>query len=154
MFGAILQLMIPAIALARERDGSKRNQHVIEEQHNVGPLMPNDKPLAMIEGLGVFWMQTGAMLECTIDDNRNGPGQLVQLVPGFSYLPGLFLGEAFQGRDCDLAMGFQHLRKLGLVPSGKPGGFLEGMFPGHDHQKQEVARADVCNPTAPLLKEP
>src|SRR5437899_9080389 len=142
MFGSILQLMIPAIALAIERDGSKRNQHVIEEQHNIGPLMSNDKPLAMVEGLGVFWMQTGAMLECTIDDNRNGPGQLVQLLPGFSYLPGLFLGEAFQGRDCDLAMGFQHLRKLGLVPSGKPGGFLEGIFPGGSVLKVEMAILD------------
>jgi len=144
MVGAILQRMILAIALALERDGSKRNQPGIEEQHHGGPLMPHDNPLAMMDGLGVFWMQTGAMLEGTIDDNRNGPGQLGPLLPGFSYLPGLLRGAAFQGRDCDLAMGLQHLRKLGLVPSGKPGGFLEGMCPGHDHQKQEVTRADVC----------
>jgi hypothetical protein len=105
--------------------------------------MPHDKSLAMIKCLGVCWMQTRAMLERTIHDNRKIPGQLFQLVPGFGHLLRLFLREALQRRDCDLAMGFQHLRELGFMPSGKPGGFLERMFPGHDHQKQEVTRADV-----------
>ena len=116
----------------------------MEEQHDSGPLMPHDTSLSMLAGLGVFWMQTGALLERTIHDKRNIPGQLFQLVPGFGYLLGLFLGEAVERIHCDFAMGFQHLRALGFVPSGKPGGFLEGMFPGHDHQKQKVTRADVC----------
>jgi hypothetical protein len=38
--------MIPAIALAIERDGTKRNEHVIEEQHDIGPLMADDKAVA------------------------------------------------------------------------------------------------------------
>jgi hypothetical protein len=143
MLGAILQLTIPTIALALERDGTKRDQHVMEEQHDIGPLMTNDKSLPMIERFGVFGMQTGATLERTIHYYRNLPGQLCQLLPGFRNLLGLFLGKALQRRDCDLAMGFQHLRELGFMPSGKPGGFLERMFPGHDHQKQEVTRADV-----------
>jgi hypothetical protein len=88
----------------------------MEEQHDIGPLMTNNKALAMIECLGVFWMQTGAMLERTIHDNRNIPGQLFQLLPGFGNLLGLFLGEALQRIDCNIAMGFQHLRKLGAVP--------------------------------------
>src|SRR5712692_7950163 len=96
MLSAIRQRMIPAIALAIERDGTKRNQHVLEDQHDIGPLMTNDKSLAMIERLGVFWMQTGAMLERTIHDNRNIPGQLLQLLPGFGNVLGLFLGEALQ----------------------------------------------------------
>src|SRR5215471_16619250 len=91
MLGALLQLMISAIALTVVRDGSKRYQHVLEEQHNIGPLMPNDKSLPVIECLGVFWMQTGALLERTIHDKRNIPGQLFQLLPGFGYLLGLFL---------------------------------------------------------------
>src|SRR5215510_8096663 len=127
--------MIPAIALAIERDGTKWNQHVIEDQHDIGPLMTNDKSLAMIERLGVCWMQTGAMLERTIHDNRNIPGQLWQLLPGFGHMLGVLLGEVYQRRDCDLAMGFQHLRELGFVPPGKPGSFLERMFSGRDHQK-------------------
>ena len=135
MLGAILQLMIPAITLAIERDGTKRNQHVMEEQHDIGPLMPNDKSLPMIERFGVFWMQTGATWERTIHDNRNLPGQLFQLVPGFGNVLGLFLGKALQRIDGDLAMGFPHLRELGFVQSRKPGGFLERMFRGHDHQK-------------------
>src|SRR6266446_8927138 len=143
MLGAIRQLMIPAIALAVARDGTKRDQHVMEEQHDIGPLMPNDKALAMIEGLGVFWMQTGAMLERTLHDNRTIPGQLWQLLPGFGHVLGVFLGEVFQRRDRDLAMGFQHLRALGFVPPGKPGSFLERMFSGRDHQKYEGTRADV-----------
>src|SRR5262249_30739825 len=46
-------------------------------------------------------------------------------------------------RDGDRAMRLQHLRALGWVPSGKPGGFLKSMLRGHDHQTQEVTRADV-----------
>src|SRR5262245_39776412 len=143
MLGAILQLMIPAIALAIERDGTKRNQQVMEEHHDIGPLMPNDKSVPMIERFGVFWMQTGATLERTIHDNRNSPGQLFQLLPGFGNLLGLLLGKPLQRRGCDRAMGFQHLRALGFVQSGNPGGFLESMFRGHNHQKQEITRADV-----------
>ena len=55
---------------------------------------------------------------------------------------GLFLGEALQRIDGDLAVGFQPLRELRFVQSGKPGGFFEGMFRRHDHQKEEVTRAD------------
>ena len=134
--------MIPAIALAIERDGTQWNQHVIEEQHDIGPLMPNDTSLAMIEPLGVCWMQTGAMLERTIHDPRNLPGQLFQLLPGLGNVLGLFLGEARQRIDRDLAVGLQHLRELRFVQSGKPGGFFEGMFRGHDHQKQQLTGAD------------
>jgi len=65
----------------------------------IGPLMTNDKSLAMIERLGVFWMETGAMLERTIHDNRNIPAQLFQLVPGFGNLLRLFLGETLQRID-------------------------------------------------------
>jgi hypothetical protein len=135
MLSAIRQLMVPAIALAIEGDGTKRNQQVIEEQHDIGPLMPNDKALPMIERFGVFWMQTGTMLERTIHDNRYLPGQLPQLLPGVGNLLGLFLGEALQRSDCDRAMSFQQLRELRFVQAGKPGGFLKRMFRGHDHQK-------------------
>jgi len=115
MLSAIRQLTVPAIALAIKGDGTKRDQQVIEEHYDIGPLMPHDQSLPIIECLGVFWMQTGAMLERTIHDNRDRPGQLVQLVPGFGKVLGLVLGEAFQRRDCDLAMGLQHLRELGFV---------------------------------------
>src|SRR5215467_9488809 len=141
MLSAIRQLMIPAVALAIERDGTKRDQQVIEEQHNIGPLMPNDKALPMIERLGVFWMQTGTMLERIIHDNRKSLGKLFQLLSGFGHLLSLFLGEALQCIDCDLAMGFQQLRELGFMQSSKPGGFLEGMFCGHDHQKEQITGA-------------
>jgi len=49
MLGAVLQLTLPAIALAIERDGPKRNQQVMEEQHDIGPWMPNDKSVPMLE---------------------------------------------------------------------------------------------------------
>src|SRR5215467_1548208 len=143
MLRAIRQLTVPAIALAIEGDGTKRDQHVIKEQHDIGPLMPNDKALPMIERFGVFWMQTRTMLERTIHDNRYLPGQLPQLLPGVGNLLGLFLGETLQRSDCDRTMSFQQLRELRFVQAGKPGGFLKRMFRGHDHQKQEVTHADV-----------
>src|SRR5215470_5380060 len=143
MLRLIRQSMIPAIALAIERDGTKRNQHVIDDSYDIGPLMADDKAVAMIEPLGVFRMQTGPVLERTIDYEGYFPGQTLALVQDFGNGLGLLLGEPLQRIDCDSAMGFQHLRELGFVQSGKPGGFLERMFPGHDHQKQEVTRADV-----------
>ena len=59
--------MLAAVALAIEGDGVKWNEDVIEDQDDVGPLMPEDKALAMIKFLGVFWCQTGAMLQGAID---------------------------------------------------------------------------------------
>ena len=38
---------------------------------------------------------------------------------------------------------FQHLGELGFVQSCKPGGVFEGMFRGHDHQKEEIAGTDL-----------
>ena len=40
-------------------------------------------------------------------------------------------------------MAFQHLRELGFVKSGKARGFLERMFRGHHHQKQEITCTDT-----------
>jgi hypothetical protein len=57
MLGAILQLTIPAVALAIKRHGTKRDQHVIEEQHDIGPLMTNDKVerLSSVETATLLW---------------------------------------------------------------------------------------------------
>src|SRR6266571_8059393 len=104
--------------------------------------MADDKAVAMIEPLGVFRMQTGPVLERTIDYKYYFPGQTLALVQGFGNVLGLLLGEALQRIDGDSAMGFQHLRELGFVQSRKPGGFFEGMFRGHDHQKQQITGAD------------
>jgi hypothetical protein len=104
--------------------------------------MADDKAVAMIEPLGVFRMQTGPVLERTIDYKYYFPGQTLALVQGFGHVLGVFLGEALQRIDGDSAMGFQHLRALGCVQSRKPGGFFEGMFRGHDHQKQQITGAD------------
>src|ERR1700704_260467 len=104
--------------------------------------MAEDKAVAMIEPLGVFRMQTGPVLERTIDYEGYFPGQPLALVQGFGNVLGLLLGEVLQRIDGDSAMGLSHLRALGFVQSGKPGGFFEGMFRGHDHQKQQITGAD------------
>lgn len=46
-------------------------------------------------------------------------------------------------RDGDWGVGVQKLTALGFVSSRKTGGFFEGMFPGHDHQKKEIADAHL-----------
>jgi hypothetical protein len=115
----------------------------MEEQHDIGPLMTDDTSLAMIERLGVFWRETGALLERTLHANRPVPGQLLQLLPGCGYVLGVLLREAVQRLHCNLAMGFPHLRAWGLVQSSKPGSFLERRLPGRDHQQEEITRADV-----------
>ena len=105
MLRLIRQSMIPAIALALERDGTKRNEHVIDDEHDIGPLMAEDKAVAMIEPLGVFRMQTGPVLERTIDYEGYFPGQTLARVQGFGNVLGLLLGEVLQRIDGDRAMG-------------------------------------------------
>jgi hypothetical protein len=114
----------------------------MDDEHHIGPLMADDNAVAMIEPRGVFRMQTGPVLERTIDYECSFPGQTLALVQGFGNVLGLLLGEALQRRDGDSALGFQHLRALGFVQSGKPGGVFEGMLRGHDHQKQQLTGAD------------
>jgi hypothetical protein len=67
MLRVIRQRMIPAIALALEWDGTKWDQHVMDDEHALGPRMADDKAVAMLEPLGVFRMQTGPVLERTLD---------------------------------------------------------------------------------------
>ena len=82
------------------------------------------------------------MLERTIDYEGYFPGQTLALVQGFGNVLGLLLGETLQRIDRDIGMLFPYLREWGFVQSRKPGGFFEGMFRRHDHQKEEVTRAD------------
>src|SRR6516165_6098673 len=53
------EFMWLAVALAIEGNRLEGNQHVAQHQDDVGPLMPDDIPLAVLECLGVFRMQTG-----------------------------------------------------------------------------------------------
>jgi len=74
MFAWILESMRLAIPLAIEGDGPQRNQHVAQDQDNIGPLMPDDIPFAVMERFGVFRMQTGPVLQRTVDDDHDFPG--------------------------------------------------------------------------------
>ena len=65
------------ITFAIEGDRRERNQRVVEKKHNIGPLMADDKPLAMIEGFGIFRMHTGTMLDRTINQDRYLPGKTI-----------------------------------------------------------------------------
>lgn len=118
--------------------------------------MPDDKPLAMIERLDVFRMQTGPMLEGAIDDDDNFPGQFFDLIEGFGKPLGLFFGEALQRIDRNMMMVFQQLRELGFAKATKPCGFFERMLCRHDHEKEKITGTNplkaltdsdmTCNP--------
>jgi hypothetical protein len=62
MLSLIVKSMFPAIPLAIVGDRTKWNQHIIDHQDNIGPLMLDDIPFAMIKLLGVFRMGA-ALLE-------------------------------------------------------------------------------------------
>jgi hypothetical protein len=136
------QRLLPALALALERDGTPRHPPVREAQPESGPRMPHDTSLAMLERLGVCWRPTGALWKRTLHDHRPMPGQPVHLVPGLGTGRGWLLGAARARRAGAMAMGLQPLRAWGCVPSGQPGGFCEGMLRGHDQQKQQITGAD------------
>jgi hypothetical protein len=147
MFTVIGQTMRLAIRLAIERNRPQRHQQVPQEQDDIGPLMTDDIPLAVIERLGVFRMQTGPVLQRRVDDDHDFPGQAVDPFERFGTLPSLCFGETFERRDSHLGMRLQHFRKKGWMQSGKPGSLLEGMLRGDDHEQEQIAGA---NPLKPL----
>src|SRR5712691_538638 len=67
MLALILEIMCLAVALAREGNRLKGNQDVAQNQDDVGPLMTDDIPLAVVERLGVFRVETGSVLQGGVD---------------------------------------------------------------------------------------
>lgn len=74
MLGLIIKSMLQTIGLTLGGNRTKGNQYAVDDQDDIGPLMADDIPFAMIELLGVFRMQTCTMLAGTLQDNRNFPG--------------------------------------------------------------------------------
>src|SRR5262249_41089117 len=142
----IRELLCLAVALAIEGNRLEGNQDVAQNQDDVGPLMTDDIPLAVIERLGVFRVQTGPVLQRTVDEDHDLPGQAVDPFERLGKLPGLCFGETVQRRDGHLGMSVQHFRKEGGMQSGTPGGFLEGMLRGDDHEKEQIAGANALKP--------
>ena len=70
--------------------------------------MADDIPLAVIECFGVFRVQTGPVLQRTVDDDHDFPGQSVDPLKHLGKLPGLCFGEILQRRDRHLGMRLQH----------------------------------------------
>jgi hypothetical protein len=147
MLAVIHEIMRLAVALAIEGNRLEGNQDVAQNQDDVGPLMTNDIPLAMVERLGVFRVETGPVLQRTVDEDHDLPGQPFDAWERLGTLPRLCFREMFQRGDSHLGMRFQEVRKEGCMQSRKPGGFFEGMFRCHDHQKEQIAGT---NPLKPL----
>ena len=147
MFALIREIMRLAVALAIEGNRLEGNQDVAQNQDDVGPLMTNDISLAMIERFGIFRVQTGPVLQRTVDEDDDLPGQPFDALERLGQLSGLCFREIFQRGDGHLGMRFQQVRKEGFMQSGKPGGFFEGMFRCRDHQKEQIAGT---NPLKPL----
>ena len=67
MFALIRESMRLTIPLALEGNWPQRNQYATQNQDDSGPLMTDDIPLAVIERLGVFRVQTGPVLQWAVD---------------------------------------------------------------------------------------
>ena len=94
MLSLIVKIVLQTIRFTIVGDRRQRNEHVIDDQDDIGPLVTDDKAFAVIELLGVFRMQTGTMLERAVNENGNFPGQTFQVMQRFGKLRGLLLGEA------------------------------------------------------------
>ena len=112
MLSLIRKSLRQAIRFALVGNRTKWNEHVVDDQDDIRPLMADDLPFSMIELLGVFWMQTCTTLECTLHYNRHFPGETFQVLQRLGKLLGLFLGEALYCRDRNLGMGLQHFTEL------------------------------------------
>ena len=93
MFAVIRERMGLAVALAIEGNRLEGYQGIAQNQDDVGLLMTDDIPLAMIERFGVFRVQAGSVLQCTVDQNHDLPGQPVESVEWLGKLPGLCFGK-------------------------------------------------------------
>src|SRR6266571_1225940 len=63
MLAVIRESMCLAVALAIEGNRLEGNQDVAHNQDDVGPLMTDDIPLAVVERLGVFRVETVSVLQ-------------------------------------------------------------------------------------------
>ena len=111
MLTVIRELMCLAVALALEGNRRQGNQHVTQHQDDVGPLMSDDIPLAMMERFGVFRVQTGPVLQRTVDEDHDFPGQPVDAVERLGKLLGLPFRELSQRGDSHLGMRVQEFGK-------------------------------------------
>src|SRR6266581_1475895 len=143
MFALILEIMCLAVALAREGNRLEGNQDVAQNQDDVGPLMTDDIPLAVVERLGVFRVETGSVLQGGVDENHDLPGQPVDALARLGKLPGLRFREMCQRGDGYIGMRLQEFGKEGGMQAGKSGGLFEGMFRCRDHQKEQIASANA-----------
>ena len=133
------------LAISLARGSAQGNQHVPGSGRYWS--LTDDIPFAVIERFSVFRVQTGSVLQRTVDDDDDLPGQPIDPFERLGTLPSLCFGEMFQRRDGHLGMRFQQVRKEGCMQSGKPGGLLEGMFRCDNHEKEQIAGA---NPLKPL----
>lgn len=117
MFALIREIMRLAVALAIEGNWLEGNQDVAQNQDDVGPLMTNDISLAMIERFGIFRVQTGPVLQRTVDEDHDLPGQPFDALERLGQLSGLCFREIFQRGDGHLGMRFQQVRKEGFIPT-------------------------------------
>src|SRR4030095_15236215 len=104
MLTLIREIMCLAVALAIEGNRRQGKQYVTEHQDDSGPLMSDDIPLAMIERFGVFRVQTGPVLQRTVDEDHDFPGQPVDAWERLGKLPGLPFRELIQRGDGHLSM--------------------------------------------------
>ncbi len=107
MFAVIRESMRLAGALAREGNRLEGNQDIAQNQDNVGPLMPDDISLAMIERFGVFRVQTGPVLQRTVDEDHDFPGQPFDALERLGKSPGVCFREIVQRGDGHLGMRLQ-----------------------------------------------
>src|SRR5512138_2953192 len=105
--------------------------------------MTDDIPFAVIERFGVFRVQTGSVLQCTVEEDDDLPGQPVDAVERLGKLPGLPFRELIQRGDGHLGMRGQEFGKERGMQAGKAGGLCEGVLRGRDHQKEQITSANA-----------
>ncbi len=147
MLAVIREALCPAVALAVEGNRREGDEDVAENEDDVGPLMADDVALAVVEGLGIFRVETGSVLDGGIDDQQDFPGQAADALEGLGELAGLGFGELIEGRDGDVGRRLQQFGKQRGMESGESGGLFERMLGGGDHQKEQISGANA--PQAP-----
>jgi len=93
--------------------------------------------------VGVFRVETGAVLQGGVEEKHDFPGQSVDALERLGTLPGWRFRAMIQRGDGHLGMRWHEVGKERGMPAGKAGGLCEGVRRCRDHQKEQRASANA-----------
>lgn len=138
----VLQILLSAVIPAQEGNRKQRNDHVIYQQHDVGPLMANKVSLAVIVPLDIFRVQAGSALAGQINQHGHLPWEFSQCLHSLGVFLSLPPGKILECVDGRIRMLLEQPTELRTVLSRNCRGMLQRVLSSGYHKGDDVPQAD------------